>query len=215
MEKADDSLKNHVDTFNVFEQTKEFLKKLDDWRVSNSLVIQIGPLQDRNRQCLTIGCALKGFPQRMSRVAAAKAYASVHDMRLSQVYFTIRLWILMSLLGNPYVSTSCSVHEIVDLEIEAARAAELIASFAEILNPNLWPTYGYMFEIWSLETVICWHQKFGSVNSGPGLGNYGQSHLHLCSMMLNRIRAGMKREDGSGDTGGSVSPFHRIEAFSI
>lgn len=209
-EMSDDSLRGLIDPDEASGQLNALLEKLEDWKESSNLIIQIGPLQDLNREFLSKSCTLKGFPQKMSRVAELGAYAYVHDMRLMQIYYTIRLAILMSLLENPQPADTYTPHEDTTMREEAARAADLVTSFAEILNPTLWPTYGYMFEIWSVETAIRWYQGFEADSSRSELEYYGQSHLDLCLAMHHSIKTGMK---GQG-VNGIHSPFRDVVGYS-
>lgn len=204
----------------VVGQLFKFLVKLAQWEESNDLVIKTGPLNALDSISYPHH-GLRGFPGRLGRLKDPVPHDYAHDARLMQLYYTIRLIIFMTILGNPglrlVLRNTAQVSQSIDewsteeatleaiisrLTKEADTAANYICMYAQILFPTVGATFGYMYELWALETVSEWHQQSLSSDKTPTAEGNSHRYIDICRSIIPLIKLRMSdkviRADSSG-----------------
>lgn len=197
----------------VLERIQQLRDSLERWKESSILNVQNGPIQALERNDTTVsGLAnplldrgLRGFPKRIPDVAGPHAYEYVHDMRLIQIYYTIKLSLLITLLGNsqlrPLITESYDFSSLTAMQAgeEANQAAGFVILYAQMLSPGLWPTFGYMFEIWSVEVAAQWYCDFASGLGCPDTVYLAAMNLDTCQSLLRDMRKQMSDDGRESD----------------
>lgn len=193
----------------IVEKIFLYLQKLMQWKESSSLVVQQGPVEAFGRGS-HLDCGLKGFPRRLDKLPGAVAYDAIHDMRMVQMYHTFRLVVLTALLGNSQLLSVLqnAAHEwqviaesrhkgpttrgpLSVLIGEADISAGFICIYAQFLGPTAGPTFGYMFELWAIETAADWYDNSSAFDGICETGNSCHHYVDICRTLIPTINSQM------------------------
>lgn len=191
------------------EAVHRHLQELMKWRDASDLIIQEGPVEALARVA-HVDCGIRGFPGRIDKGTEPLAYDRVHDMRLMQMYYTFRLTIFITLLGNPKLrralsaasldwrcvagtsrETGIEADAVAMIIKEADIAANCICSYARILCPTAGPTIGYMFELWALETAIDWYENHADIGRSTQRSHVAYHCIEICHVLIPTIKLQM------------------------